>query len=192
MKDILLPQPEKDGGITLREALCLRRSSRSYSTRQIPLQQLSNVLWAGWGFSHGGDNQLRTAPSSHNRQEMDLYVFMASGTYIYEAAGCLLRQVNGDDLRETTAEQEYAFKAPVQVALISDTSKIKGKTPQGVIESIYANAGFISENIYLAAAAEGLATVARAMVPKEMLHQRMGLRPEQVITLVHTLGYFEK
>ena len=191
MKDILLPEPQKEGGMSLREALSSRRSTRSYSDREIPLQTLSNLLWAGWGLSHGGGT-LRTAPSSHNRQEMDLYVFLSSGVYIYDAAAGALRQILQEDLRGATCIQEYAFEAPLQIAMISDTSKITGKTPEGVIEAVSANAAYISENLYLACAAEGLSTVARLMVPFEQLHKVLSLRPEQRISIVQTVGYYQK
>lgn len=188
IEDILLPEALKDGGMSLRQALCTRCSTRSYSSRQIPLQILSNVLWAGWGFSHA-HGKLRTAPSSHNRQEMDLYVLMQSGVYLYDAVANCLKAVSDSDLRAASCVQDYAVEAPVQIVLVSQTSKITGKTPQGVIESAYANAGFISENLYLAAAAEGLATVARAMVPKDELARAMHLEMGQIITLVQTLGF---
>lgn len=190
-QDIHLPEPQKEGGLSLREALSARRSTRSYSTAQIPLQTLSNILWAGWGFSHG-QGQLRTAPSSHNRQEMELYVFLPSGVYTYNAATNSLEQIFEEDLRRVTCVQEYAFEAPLQIAMISDTSKITGKTPEGVIEAVSANAAYISENIYLACAAEGLSTVARLMIPLEDMRKALNLRPEQRISIVQTIGYYKK
>lgn len=189
--DISLPEPQKEGGISLREALARRRSTRSYSTAEIPLQTLSNILWAGWGFSHG-QGQLRTAPSSHNRQDIDLYVFLSSGVYIYDAAANSLVQISEEDLRRTTCVQEYTFDAPLQIAMISDTSKITGKTQEGIIEAVSANAAYISENLYLACAAEGLSTVARLMIPLEDMRKALNLRPEQRISIVQTVGYYKK
>lgn len=188
MKDIMLPSPQKTGGITLREALSVRCSTRNYSNKEIPLQTISNLLWDGWGYSHA-NGKLRTAPSSHNRQEMTLYVLLDSGTYIYDAAENCLKAHMERDLRMLSCVQEYAMKAPLQIVLVSETSKITGKTPQGVIESAYANAGYISENLYLGAAAEGLVTVARAMVPKAELAIALGCTPTQIVTLVQTVGF---
>lgn len=189
--DIILPQPQKEGGISLREALAKRRSTRSYSSQEIPLQTLSNILWAAWGFSHGG-GLLRTAPSSHNRQEMSLYVFLSSGVYIYDAAENSLKLQFEEDLRKVTCVQEYAFEAPLQIAMISDTSKITGKSAEGVIEAVSANAAYISENLYLACAAEGLSTVARLMIPLEEMRKALKLKPEQKISIVQTVGYYKK
>ena len=184
--DIALPAPCRTGGMPLMEALNRRESSRELTSTPLDLQTLSDLLWAAWGYNR---DHKRTAPSSHNRQEIDLYVFLESGTYIYDAAGNRLLLHDNDDLRSLTGTQDFVGSAAVEIAMVADTSKIKGKTPQGTIEAIYANTGFISQNIYLFCAHAGLGGVTRAMVPKEELAQRLRLSNSQVITLVHTVGY---
>lgn len=187
MMDILLPEPQMTGGMPMMEVLAKRASSRTYDpAREIDDQTLSNLCWAAWGFNRSAR---RTAPTSHNRQEVTIYVTLRKGTYIYDAAANKLVCINNEDMRMDTAEQEYVADAPVNLIIVSDTSKITGKTPQGVIESIYSNAGFISENIYLFCASAGLGSVTRAMVPKASLAKKLNLSDAQVITLVHTVGY---
>ena len=169
------------------EAFARRRSGRDFDTaRDLDLQTLSNLLWASWGINR---TKGRTAPSSHNRQEIELYVFLKSGVYCYDPVQHVLNMLFEEDLRAMTGTQPFVGQAPVEIALISDTSKITGKTPQGVIESTYADTGFICENIYLFCASEGLSTVARALIPKEELAARLALRSEQIITLIQTVGY---
>ena len=46
---IALPPPRSMGGKPLIEALMLRRSTREYSERPLPLQVLSDLLWAALG-----------------------------------------------------------------------------------------------------------------------------------------------
>ncbi len=186
MTDIALPAPNRRGGMPLMEALNLRQSSRDLSNTPLDMQTLSDLLWAAWGYNR---EHKRTAPSSHNRQEIDLYIFLESGTYIYDAAGNRLLLHDDEDLRSLTGTQEFVGSAAVEIAMVADTSKIKGKTPQGTIEAIYANTGFISQNIYLFCAQAGLGGVTRAMVPKAELAQRLRLNDSQIITLVHTVGY---
>ena len=72
--------------------------------------------------------------------------------------------------------------------MVADTTKITGKTPQGVIETIYADTGFISQNIYLYCTSAGLAGVIRALIDKEALAAVLGLSETQVITLIHAVG----
>ena len=186
MTDIALPAPNRRGGMPLMEALNLRQSSRDLSNTPLDMQTLSDLLWAAWGYNR---EHKRTAPSSHNRQEIDLYIFLESGTYIYDAAGNRLLLHDDEDLRSLTGAQEFVGTAAVEIAMVADTSKIKGKSHQGTIEAIYANTGFISQNIYLFCAQAGLGGVTRAMVPKEELAQRLRLNDSQIITLVHTVGY---
>ena len=187
MTTIQLPAARRTGGMPIMEAFAARRSSRDFDTnRDLDIQMLSDLLWAAWGINR---TKGRTAPSSHNRQEIELYVFLKSGVYRYNPVAHALEQLFEEDLRAATGTQPFVGQAPVEIALISDTTKITGKTPQGVIESTYADTGFICQNIYLFCASEHLSTVARALIPKEELAAKLGLASGQIITLVQTVGY---
>lgn len=195
MNDILLPEPRRSGGMPLREALMTRRSVRQYAPRRFDLtaaedlQLLSDLLWAAFG---PVSPRRRSAPSSHNRQETNLYVLLPEGSFLYEPAENKLSPVSEEDLRAASGTQDYVGTAAAEIAFVADTTKITGKSPRGVVETIYVDTGFISQNIYLHCASEGLATVVRAMVPKESLAQSLGLAPTQEITLVQTVGWKEE
>ncbi len=187
MQNISLPEVVRTGGMPLMEAISLRRSGRDIDpSKDIDLQTLANLLWAAFGINR---TKGRTAPSSHNRQETELYVCLKSGVYRYNPAENMLEMLFEKDMRAETGSQPFVGEAPVEIALVSDTTKITGKTPQGVIESTYADTGFICQNIYLFCASEGLSTVVRALVPKEELAAKWNLHPGQIITLVQTVGY---
>lgn len=176
----------------LRDALRTRRSMRTFSQRRFDLgsptdlQLLSDLLWAAFG---NISPKRRSAPSSHNRQETDLYVLLPEGAYRYEPSENRLAPLTDRDLRAASGAQDYVGSAAAEIAFVADTAKITGKSPRGVVETIYVDTGFISQNIYLFCASEGLATVVRAMVPKESLAQALGLSPTQEITLVQTVGW---
>ena len=187
MQNISLPSAIRTGGMPFMEAISRRRSERNIDpSKELDLQTLSNLLWAAFGINR---TKGRTAPSSHNRQEIELYVCLKSGVYRYLPAENMLEMLFEEDMRAATGSQPFVGQAPLEIALVSDTTKITGKTPQGVIESTYADTGFICQNIYLFCASEGLATVARALVPKEELAAKWNLHPGQTITLVQTVGY---
>ena len=82
-QDIDLPAPHRTGGMPLMEALANRHSSRDFDSRELPKQTLSNLLWAAWGYNRADK---RTAPSSRDKQEIELYVAMKGGLYRYDAA----------------------------------------------------------------------------------------------------------
>ena len=185
--NIVLPTPEKEGGLPLMEVLMKRRSGRTFSEKELDLQTLSNLLWATFGYGMGGKR--RTAPSSHNRQETDIYVALASGTYIYRPADNILEMVLADDIRPLTGLQDFVAVAPLNLIFVADTSKITGKDERGTVETAYVDTGFISQNTYLYCASAGLVTVTRAMIDKVALGAKLSLRPEQIITLSQTVGY---
>jgi len=170
----------------LRDALQARRSERSFAQRPLDLQTLSDLLWAAFGPI---SPKRRSAPSSHNRQETDLYVLLEQGAYRYDAMENKLACVTEEDLRAASGSQDYVGTAPFELAYVADKSKITGKTDRGIVETIYVDTGFISQNVYLFCASEGLATVVRAMVPKESLSARLHLSPNQEITLVQSIGW---
>ena len=199
MKDILLPKPVTTGGMPLRDALMARRSIREFSDRRFDLhsagdlQLLSNLLWASFGFI---SPKRRSAPSSHNRQETELYVLLPEGAFRYEpqptttdAPADRLVPVTDADLRAASGAQPYVGTAAAEIAFVARTDKVTGKSPRGLIETIYVDTGFISENLYLFCASEGLGTVVRAMVPKDTLAATLSLTPTQEITLVQTVGW---
>ena len=55
--------------------------------------------------------------------------------------------------------------------------------------SAAADTGFISQNVYLFCASEGLATVVRGLVDRPALAKAMGLREDQRIVLAQSVGY---
>jgi nitroreductase len=191
-QDIKLPAPSRKGGKPLMEALDARGSARTFSERDLTLQQLSDLLWAAWGINREADGK-RTAPSSHNRQEMDVYVAMKSGLYLYDAAGTMLKQVHGRDIRALSGIQDFPATAPVNLVYVADLAKRGLKEGQLVTDtdqlSSWANTGFMAQNVYLWCASEGMACVIRAMVPRDKLAPEMALKPLQVIILAQTVGF---
>lgn len=170
----------------LRDAIQARRSERSFAQRPLDLQTLSDLLWAAFGPI---SPKRRSAPSSHNRQETGLYVLLEQGAYRFDPVENRLLGVTEEDLRAASGSQDYVGTAPLELAYVADKGKITGKTDRGVVETIYVDTGFISQNVYLFCASEGLATVVRAMVPKESLAARLHLTPDQEITLVQSVGW---
>lgn len=191
-QDIQLPLPARQGGKPLMEALNDRGSAREFSDKDLSLQQLSDLLWAAWGINREADGK-RTAPSSHNRQEMDVYVTLKSGLYLYDAKANLLKQVHNRDIRALTGTQDFPATAPVNLVYVADLARRGLKEGQQVSDtdqlSSWANTGFMAQNAYLWCASEGMSCVIRAMVPRDKLAPEMGLKPLQVIILAQTVGF---
>lgn len=185
-QNIKLLTPNKSGGKPLMTVLNERKSSRDFSEKILPNQQLSNLLWAAWGYNRADK---RTAPSSQNKQEMDIYVALASGCYLYDARKNELVLVVKQDLREKTGKQDFVKNAPVNIIFVADKRKMAQQDEQSMLQTAYINTGFISQNIYLYCASEGLATVIRAWVDKAALALAMKLHDQQEIIVCQTVGY---
>lgn len=184
-EDVQLPAPQKTGGMPLMEALAARASNRDFSPRELEPQQLSNLLWAAFGINR--DDGRRTAPSARNYQEIDLYVALPSGLYIYNPQSNLLKQLFSEDIRKSVGKQGFTQKAPVNLIYVADYDRIKDE------KDFYSatDTGFISQNVYLFCASEGLNTVVLGWVDRKKLHAEMKLKSSQNIILTQPIGFPE-
>jgi nitroreductase len=187
-KPIWLPKPQTEGGKPLMLALKERTSSRDFRAEKLPLQVLANLLWAAFGINRP-DSGKRTAPSAKNWQEIDIYVATAEGLYLYDAKGHLLQPVVPEDVRGLTGGQAFVKGAPLNLIYVADLARMSGASPEDRDLYAAADTGFISENVYLFCASEGLATVARGSIDRPLLARAMKLRPDQKIILCQTVGY---
>lgn len=190
-KSITLPKPRMEGGKPLMEVLKARKTSREYSETELPAQMLSDLLWAAFGINRPESGK-RTAPSAVNWQEIDIYVAAAEGLYLYNAKAHKLDLVVGEDLRAATGRQPFVGIAPINLVYVADYAKM-GNAP-GDVKDFYsaADAGFISQNVYLFCASEGLATVVRGNVDRDSLPGKMKLREDQKVIFAQTVGYPKK
>jgi SagB-type dehydrogenase family enzyme len=195
LKPIQLLSPQLDGGRPLMQVLKDRKSSRAYSTERIPLQVLSNLLWAAFGINRP-ERGMRTAPSGGNRQDIDIYVATADGVYVYDAKAHILNPALAEDIRSLSGRQTPSVPlddAPVNLIYVWDgKKKPRASTEEQNLNLAFVHTGFISQNVYLYCASEGLATVVRLWFDKPALEKKMGLRPEQYATLVQSVGYPKK
>jgi SagB-type dehydrogenase family enzyme len=186
-KVIKLPDPQIEKGKPLMQALNQRQSTRSYSAREISEQELANLLWAANGINRresGG----RTAPTSRNKQEIEVYVSNKDGLFRYDAQQHALITIHNRDIRAVTGTQPYVATAPVNLIIVADLSKM-GADLQTNLQTANIDAGFVSQNIYLYCASEDMATVVRGSVNREKLAAEMGLAPNFQIVVAQTVGY---
>ena len=188
-KPIQLSKPQTTGN-PLMQLLAKRSSSREFSSEPLPVNVLSNMLWAASGISRP-DGRL-TAPTASNRQEIDIYVATAAGLYLYDAKSNLLKPILAEDIRGVTGTQGFVKEAAVNLIYVADYSRMKSASDEVKNMLAAADTGFISENIYLYCASEGLSTVVRAGIDRPALAKAMGLRPDQRIILAQSVGYPKK
>ncbi|MDD5223424.1 MAG: SagB/ThcOx family dehydrogenase [bacterium] len=195
LEPVKLPPPQMTGGRPLMEVLKDRKTSRDFKPDKLPLQVLSNLLWAADGVNRPA-SAMRTAPSAMNWQEIDVYVVMAEGAYLYDAKANVLQPVLAKDVRGDTGRiiQPFVKEAPLNLVYVADFSRVSvmGKVFVSEEEKLMyssAGAGFIGQNVYLFCASEGLSTVIRGLVDKDALAKDLNLKKTQKIILAQTIGY---
>ena len=93
-------------------------------------------------------------------------------------------QVSSKDLRKLAGR----FAAPVYVAIVSNR-KLSGDSPRSLHYAAM-DAGYVSQNIYLAAAAMKLGTCAIGSIPKAAeLEKELKLTQSEKVLLTHSVGF---
>ncbi len=183
---IQLPQPEVQKlSMSLGDALKQRRSYRDMTEQDVDLQTVSTILWAACGISDPGTGKI-TAPSAVNMQDIKVFVCSQYGVCRYMPKDNTLVPVTTTDIRPSLAAgQDFAKKAPVAMILVStkDNERMDNNRYGGV------DAGYVSQNIYLACTALGLHTVARAMMDKDAIKRELKLADTSIILLNHPIGF---
>ena len=199
MDPIILPEPERKGGKSVLEALQLRQTNRSISSKELPLQVLSNLLWAAFGVNRekaSFNKPGRTAPSASNSQEIDLYVALKNGLYLYEAIPHQLTPISAGDYRMMSGRGSAAT-APVNIFYVADLLRydLGPDQPDPRIGDLevqksyyYTDTGFIAQNVHLFAASQGLAAWFHNC-EKERIIAELNLRANQRVLFAQTVGY---
>jgi hypothetical protein len=201
-----LPRPTLGRGTSVLKALEQRKTVREISDKILSLQVLSNLLWAANGVNRKiGPFGIpgRTAASASNSQEIDLYVAMQEGVYLYDAFHHRLVPVVAGDLRALAigpGQADFIMKAPVQLIYIVDVHKLSNTSgyqepglqdPEIQKSYYYVDTGLIAGNVYLFAASQGLASWFHNC-NKSVLTEKLKLRSDQRVLFGQTIGHLIK
>jgi len=200
---ISLLKPKIIEGDSLLQAFQLRKTVREISNKKLPLQILSNILWAAYGINRKrGPYGIagRTAASASNSQEIDIYVALREGTYRFDSIEYKLIPVVSGDLRPIaigSGQTGVGDKAPVRLIYVADIDKLiqtKGYQEPGLQDPeiqksyYYVDTGMIAANVYLFACSQGLAAWFHNC-NKPLLTTKLKLHANQQVLYAQTIGY---
>lgn len=203
LSPIVLMKPETDKGKSVLKALQLRKTVREISDRKLSLQVLSNLLWASCGVNRKkGPFGIpgRTAATASNSQEIDIYVVMQEGTYLYDPFKHMLIPVVAGDLRAMAigkGQVIFGNKAPARLIFVADIDKLvhtHGYQEPGLLNTeiqksyFYVDTGLIAANVYLYAASAGLVAWFHNC-DKSGLEEKLNMRADQRVLFGQTVGY---
>jgi len=194
----------QDSNVSLEEALDSTFSSNDWSYTPITCQELSQILWASYGYSYYEDNTTspptthRTVPSAHGYYPMKVYAANSSGVYEYLPEQHTLSTILTGDMRSSIAQANgnaWVASAPLIIAV---TYNDTGQAYVGG-EETYVEVGLIAQNVYLECDAWGLiANLSRANMDEKAMKEALGLvnettvHPMSIITVGHPSVYLHK
>ena len=200
---IMLLKPMLSKSTSVLNAFKHRKTIREISDRKLPLQTLSDLLWTACGVNRKkGPFGItgRTAATASNSQEIDLYVALEEGIYLYNPLQhCLVMKVAGDlrSLAIGHGQVNFGDKAPVRLIYVADINKLvntagyqePGLMNPEVQKSYYfVDTGLIAGNVYLFAATYGLASWFHNC-DRQALAKKLKLTDDQRVLFGQTVGF---
>jgi SagB-type dehydrogenase family enzyme len=179
LEAIKLRPPRLDRGLSVMQAIKARASAEDFNQRRLDVQDISDLLWAANGINRPQSGK-RTAPSAMNAQDIDIYLLLEEGAYLYDAAGHQLEPVARGDFRPLAAGPQDRFaKAPLICLLVSETARFRHGDE--ALQMIWAaeDAGIVSQNIALFCSGVGLATRVRTTMDTGRLKSALKLSATQ-------------
>ena len=189
LKSIALNPPDINSGLTVMQAFSKRSSASAFTSEKLKLQDLSDLLWAANGINRS-DSKKRTAPSAMNAQDIDIYVFLEEGVYLYNASANSLDPVVAGDQRIIAAGRQTEFaNAAVILVMVSDISRFQNGDDKIKLSMAAMDAGMVSQNVAVFCAGTGLLTRPRATMDQLKLKEILKLKDTQYPLLNNPVSY---
>ena len=182
-----------------------RRSHRDFKRRPLELQALADCLFAGNGIVEFKENKVygrlpfSMTPSGGARNPYELYVYarnvegLKPGFYHYAALTHDLGLVREGRVKEPEmlGGQKWSAKAAAIVFLVAHFPRTMWKYHMPMAYKIVMmEAGFICQNIALAATHHGISAVPSGAIKESVIESYLGTPPlEAAVTFSISLGY---
>ncbi len=195
---VSLPTPGKDGKNSIEGAIGHRRSVRTYASKPLTLQQVTQLCWAAAGKSVDAiSGATRTYPSAGGIYPGNLYVVagkveeLSAGIYRYEGEGNRLVLVQEGDYRDKLSEaalgQSSIRKAPVTFVMTADIERTMERYgSRGRKLYVPMEAGCSAQNIHLQCVSLRLGTVIIGAFHDEKIGRLLNLDSEQPLWIMPT------
>lgn len=184
--EIALPKPNLKSGKPFMQCVAERRTERKFSTKPLSQQTIAEILFVADGVT--SKDGRKTVPTARNKQNQSVYAVTADGIYLYNSKNHSLIPVMKGDYRKNCGLQPFHKKAPLILLFVADLSAI-GNTPED--KALYAgnHSGSASQNVYLYAASENLATVVCGMLDRAALKKLLNLKKDQMVVFSQPIAY---
>ena len=186
MESIQLPEPRREGDVSLEETLQRRHSVRDLKETALTLDVVSQILWATQGINAEGGG--RTAPSAGALYPLELILVVGrvekleAGVYRYRPRHHdLLRHASGDrraPLAKAALHQEWIGEAPAVLVIAAVFERTTVKYGQRGRRYVHMEVGLAAENAHLMVTALRLGTTVVGAFEDEAVRRALDLPPE--------------
>ncbi len=191
-REIVLPPPVTEGGMSLPEAIAKRRSVRQFTEEALTLDQISQLAWAGQGITDP-TRQFRAAPSAGATYPLELYLFTAEGVFRYVPKGHKLVQLGTQDRRRELAAaalgQDFVRQAPLDFVITAVYERTSARYGDRAERYVHMEIGHVAENILLQAVALGLGAVPVGALQEQAISDLLGLRSAETPLYIIPVGH---
>ncbi len=192
--EIQLPKPTIKGKKSLEKCILERESVRKYGKKEVELEKISQLLWAGQGKK---GRRKRTVPSAGATYPLELFVLLkGKGMYHYNILKHSLElEIEGDicdEVARTSWNQGFICKAPLNIIICAAFSRTSERYGERATRYVFIEVGHCAQNIHLEAIALGLVSVPIGAFEDEKLKRVLKL-PENLDPLyIVPIGYSKK
>jgi len=191
MDEIDLPRPKIKGTMSLEETIQKRRSVRQYSSKELSLEEISQLVWSAQGIT--GRRGGRSAPSAGALYPLEIYIISKDGFFHYIPEGHKLVKKHGKDiragLRDASLGQNFVGQAPVSVIITAVYRRVSSRYGKRGERYTDIEVGHAAENVHLQAVALGLASVPVGAFDDDKVARLLGLSSEEKPLYIIPVGH---
>ncbi len=202
---IELPEPDRgdeimEDDVSIEKALANRRSIREYTDEPLPLEKISQLLWAAQGITDE-PRGFRTAPSAGALYPLETYLIinevetLEPGVYRFDPEDETLElHMAGDFASELAAAalgQAWVREAPVNILFGAVYERIEPRYGERAERYTDMEIGHAAQNIYLQCESLGLGTVSVGAFDEDQTTSLLELPDDVVPRLLMPVGVTE-
>lgn len=192
---IKLPKPKEKGAISLEETIKKRRSERSFSNKELTLDEISQLLWACQGITDERKG-FRSAPSAGATYPLEIYIVKSDGLFQYLPSAHSIKRLQDKDIRPELTQaclgQHFVEDAPLDIVICADFKRTTSHYGKRGEQYVYIEAGHAAQNIHLQAVSEGLGSVPVGAFMDEAVKDVLNLPKDIVPLYIIPVGYVKK
>ncbi|MCD6117367.1 SagB/ThcOx family dehydrogenase [bacterium] len=190
---ITLPEPDRNGSVSLEEAISTRRSIREFSKKPVDITELSQILWSAQGSL--GEEIGRTAPSAGGTYPIEVYALVMRvndvkpGIYLYKPENHTLKLVKRGKfaklLKQAALSQESIELAPLNIIIAARFQRTESRYGSRAKRYVYMECGHVGQNVQLEACSLGMGSVIVGAFRDDEAKQVLGI-DEEVLYIIPT------